>query len=411
MVLVSATIEGTVLGDTKVDRLLEWEAGGCPGPWLVTLFPTNRCNLRCKICWQRGAGTTNWTDETPDARLLELVRECAEVGVRDWCIIGGGEPFIRGELLMSLCERIRSFGMNGALQTNGTLLRDDYLEHLVEIGWSRINVSLDGPTQAINDDIRSSGSFERACAAMRRLAETKRKRRVDAPIASLYVVLTAANYDKIDRMVELAHSLGCVPGGVQLSTMVVHSEEGEPYKLGENQKAELPEHIERALNLAERYGMENNFALYLEEEILADPNAMVHRSDPRAKGMLRALCYEPWLSVAITAEGNAGPCCAFWDPNSDNINDKAFRKVWLGPYLRHVRESLLANRAPDYCSRCPSILFAQSKVLHEELRWRQMGLPQRAAFLVRKIWSSLRRHGLVRAIHRGREWARMHASG
>ena len=398
------------MAETKVDRVLQWQAGGTPGPWLVTLFPTNRCNLRCKICWQRGADTVNVAAETPDDRLLELVDECAEVGVRDWCIIGGGEPLIRGELLMRLCERIRSFGMNGALQTNGTLLTEEYLRHLVEIGWSQINVSLDGPTQEINDDIRSRGSFEKATAAMLRLAEMKRELGVDAPVTSLYTVLTATNYDKIDKMVDLAHRLGCVPGGVQLTTMVVHSEEGEPFSLSEEHRAELPALIDRAIARAESYGMKNNFGLYLQEEILADPNAMLHRADRRGKGMLRALCYEPWLSVAITAEGNVGPCCAFWDPESDNINEMSFGDVWLGPYLQDVRERLLEDRAPGYCSRCPSILFAQSQGVREELRWRQMGSIRRFASLACKAWSSVRRHGLTRAVRRGREWARIHLS-
>ena len=36
-------------------RLDAWRNGGSAGPLRVTLFPTNRCNLRCSICWQRWA--------------------------------------------------------------------------------------------------------------------------------------------------------------------------------------------------------------------------------------------------------------------------------------------------------------------------------------------------------------------
>jgi len=400
-----------VVADTKIDRLLRWQAGETPGPWQVTLFPTNRCNLRCKICWQRGATDLDRTNETPDDRLLELVDECAEMGVREWCIIGGGEPMLRAELILNLCRKIREYGVNGALQTNGTLLTPAHIEQLIDMGWGRINVSLDGPTRAINDDIRSEGSFEKATANIKLIAELKRKLQVGNPIVSLYTVITSTNYDKIGQMVDLAHDLECEPGGIHITTMVVHSDAGKPFQLNEAQKAELPSHIYSALERAQKYNMENNFAICLQEEVLADPNAMHEAIGKlRGKGLVRSMCYEPWLSVAITAEGHVGPCCAFWDPRSDSIRDMSFRDVWLGPYLDEVRHRLLTGRPPGYCSRCPSTLFSQSRGLREELRWKQSSVAGRAATLGLKAASSMRRYGLRRAIRRGREWVQIRMS-
>ena len=110
-------------GDTPLTRLHRWQAGETPGPWTITLIPTNRCNLRCEICWQRRT-EADFGHEVQDSRLEELVDEAAAMGVREWNISGGGEPMARAGLVLSLCERIRERDMNGALQTNATLSRE-----------------------------------------------------------------------------------------------------------------------------------------------------------------------------------------------------------------------------------------------------------------------------------------------
>jgi MoaA/NifB/PqqE/SkfB family radical SAM enzyme len=388
---------------------MRWRNGETPGPWRITLFPTNRCNLKCKICWQRGAESLDWDEETSTPRLLELADEAAELGVRDWVIIGGGEPLIRADAVIPMCERIRSHDMNGVLQTNGTLLKPEISKKLIEMGWSKVNVSLDGPTKEINDLVRSEGSFDRSIENMRRLTEIKREMKSENPRLSFYTVITSANYDKIDQMVELAKSLGC-DGGIELTTMVVHSEDGKPFQLTKEQLSALPKHIEKAIKLANTYSMPNNFGIYLEENIVENPNAM-RKQHPRGSGksIIDAMCFEPWLSTAITAEGVVGPCCAFWDPKAESIQKVSFRDAWLGPYLNDLRQKLIKNeKLPGYCARCPSILFAQSEVLRTRLKWETMSKTERAFYLAIKTVNSFKRFGLRRGLRRGSEWLRIY---
>ena len=194
--------------DTPVTRLLRWHAGETPGPWQLHLFPTNRCNLRCKTCWQRSIEFA--TDrEVPDDRLLALADEAAALGVKEWFIIGGGEPMARGDLVIRLCERIRERGMDGVLHTNGTLFKPAHLESLVRMGWGRVKVSLDGPTAAVNDPIRGEGAFERATGNIRRLTELKREQGVSVPTVALHPTLVRQNFEKAGDIIELARDLGC----------------------------------------------------------------------------------------------------------------------------------------------------------------------------------------------------------
>lgn len=158
--------------------------------------------------------------------------------------------------------------------------------------------------------------------------------------------------------------------------------------------------------------MPNNFGIYLQEHIVQDPNAMgKQRSGGKGRSLVDSMCFEPWLSVAITAEGVVGPCCAFWDPNAESIQKVSFREAWLGPYMQDMRKRLVENRLPGYCSRCPSILFALSEVLRAQLRWELMAPHERALYLVHKATNSIGRYGFRRALRRGVDWARIHARG
>ena len=116
----------------------------------------------------------------------------------------------------------------------------------------------------------------------------------------------------------------------------------------------LAAYIDKATELAERYGMRQNFGLYLQEEIVSSPGAMFATARPPSESrtqetaMLGAMCYEPWLSVAVTAEGKVGPCCAFWDPKAQGIQETSFREAWLGPYMTLLRERMLTHRPVSY---------------------------------------------------------------
>ncbi len=402
--------------DTCLTRIMRWKSGGTPGPWLMTLFPTNRCNLRCRHCWMRGVTGLAGMEEMPDERLLRLVDEAAELGVRYWIIIGGGEPLLRGELVMAMAERIRAHGMNGKLQTNATLLKAEYAERLIEMGWDKINVSLDGPDRESNDEIRGGG-FEKAVGNLRQLRDLREKKGVQHPLTGLYTVVHRKNHDRIGEMVELANELGCVEG-VTLTTLLVHSDLGRPYALLDEQKKEMPAILEKAAALADRYGLSNEFTLYMREDLFDDPNKMDRvETNVYPDGMGHALCYEPFMSAAITADGFVGPCCMSWDDSAQNLKELSLKEAWLGPYLTALRHSLWkTHELPGYCRSCPSVLFCRNEQIREDVhrieeteKWGQSGLKGRTRILADKAARNLRERGLRQSMRRGIEWARITA--
>ena len=408
--------------DTKLSRLLRWQAGETPGPWEILVYPTNRCNLQCKICWQRWAeaeyGKVDCESEVPDERLLRLVDEGAELGIREWGIVGGGEPMIRGDLVMAMCERICQRGMVGGIYTNGTLFTEKQFEHLVRIGWDRVTVSLDGPTAEINDDIRSEGSFERATRNLRLLADLRRRHNVSKPASNINTVTTARNFDKLDKMVELAHELGCVSAGS--IELLVQGDLCTGFALRPEQQAELPKHVERAIQTAQRLGVTLNFADLLSVSSIR-PSQEAHPEKWGLVGDARftdSLCFEAWLTMTVIAEnGKAGPCCGAWDTEMQSVQDKSLKEIWLGPYFQKVRAQLMTRTgAPGYCRLCSTHLIMRSEDLRRALlaypqaKWETMDLKRRLAFAAQHVYTNLRERGLRETLRRAKEWRQIHRS-
>jgi len=391
--------------DTPIDRLLQWERGETPGPWYVNVFPTNRCNLRCAICWQRRMA--EFGEEVPDERFMRFVDECADMGVREWCFAGGGEPIMRAELVMRMCERIRARGMNGVFMSNGVAFKEDYFMRLARAGWGSLTFSLDGPTAEINDAIRSKGSFERATESIRRMRKAKEAHGFPGPSLALHATLTSLNFDKLDQIAELARDLGCeAVGAANLTDAGPHC---EPFRLDNEQLAAVPGHVRRASARARELGLSDYFC-----EVLSERDYHRPKIPASATGLLRAMCFEPWIGVAVHADGRVGPCCVYWEKNAGSLLDSNLPDIWMGPHLQKVREDVLSGRLPGFCAKCspaPPSLGVRDELLRRQLAearanppWEQLRFPRRQVALARKAVSSVRRHGLLQAMRRGKQW-------
>lgn len=394
----------TALTDSRIDRLLRWQAGERPGPWSITIYPTNKCNLPCQHCWLRwGEYDKTYKSEMSDDRLLELVEEAADLGVREWVIVGGGDPMIRSKTVIEMCSRIRDRGMNGMLHTNGTLFRQEHLEALIAMDWERVCISLDGPDAESNNTIRGAG-FEKAIRNVHKLRDLRTERGASSPAMSFHSVVTNLNYDRLNELVELADECGC--DTVNLTLLLVESDLSRPFALTDEQKIELRDHVARAIALADELGIQNNFPIFLCDEVIADSTHMQHGDTRvRADGFPGAMCFEPFSTVTIQPDGRTGPCCVFWDEKANSVKEQSLSEVWHGPYLEHVRDRFLRNEPMHYCSLCPSSLYARIDATREELLGRNLSGRQRLGRIFDRGVRSLREDGVGATVRRGMRWA------
>jgi len=163
----------------------------------VTVNATNRCNLRCTHCY-------NPVDraEASAGELVAALRSAAsllEEGAS--LIVLGGEPLLDMDRLDTLVrDTAHLFGVATMVSTNGTLVTPEVARRLAELEVD-VQVSLDGPTAAVNDPVRGGGSFGKATLGVRTL--------VDAGVGvTLSMVYDRDNLAQMEAYADLALALG-----------------------------------------------------------------------------------------------------------------------------------------------------------------------------------------------------------
>ncbi|MEM4948156.1 MAG: radical SAM protein [Candidatus Jordarchaeales archaeon] len=312
-----------------------WRCRGFAPPMEVDLKPTLRCNLRCKMCFQRKLSEEDrrraLAEELPTSRYLELLRELSSFGVRRIHVVGGGEPLLREDIL-EIMGTVKRLGMEGVLTTNGTLLNESVARALIDMGWDVAMFSVDAPTPEVYKEIRGSARmFERVSSAMKELTRVKRLKRAAKPILHIHCVVTKLNYYLLEDMVDFAHNMGA-----QVLTFDKYYPEDPALVLDENEVRVMVECLKRAAVKAESYGLLVNAKEFL---------SLYRRP---LKGVT---CYRPWLSADINHNGDVVPCC-YSDVVMGNVKNRSFREVWDGEKYNRLRRVFRRGRLPEFCKEC-----------------------------------------------------------
>jgi uncharacterized protein len=150
------------------------------------LVLTHACNLACTYCY---TGEKKRVGMPADVAMRAVDFAFAQVreGGRLQLSFFGGEPLLEDELLVAIAERARersaTLGRSLVMQmtTNGTLLRDELLDRLAELG-VHVALSIDG-TREQHDTARprvgGGSSWEATMHALRRLLDRRERRPFD----------------------------------------------------------------------------------------------------------------------------------------------------------------------------------------------------------------------------------------
>lgn len=158
------------------------------------------CNLTCEHCLVSSSpagGRGLPADVVRDAVEQALALGAEMIGVT------GGEPFFRDDLFDLYALILADPHRVVTTLTNGTRLTGERLKRLRGVASSRLElrISLDGPTAAINDPIRGSGSFDGATRGIRNALET-------GCGVTVTMALNGANAPYADQMPDLLKALG-----------------------------------------------------------------------------------------------------------------------------------------------------------------------------------------------------------
>ncbi len=357
-------------------RLKKWINGERAGPVKVDIEPTACCNLKCKFCWQRDEERVEWCDygrTLSSERLVDIVREAADMGVREWQVAGGWEPTADIGKTYPMLKEIKKNDMYGCITTNGVGFEEKHIRKLVEMGWDQMLLSVEGPDAEIHDGLTQvEGSFKRVEKNVRLFQKFKRELGKEKPKYSVHAVLNSENYDKLAEMVEMADDWGCE--GVNFEPMLPWSDEAEDIKLSEKQRELLDYYIDKGLEAANRLEVHTNLGDIKGEDDLVDKDVdskeVLERSvKEKEENIVNSPCYVPWLSLEIRVSGRVVPCrLCDNDAGAPEIHDRSLDKIWYGDYFNRMRKNMVKRNLPDYCSTCASGDIVDQEKLRKRLK-------------------------------------------
>jgi radical SAM protein with 4Fe4S-binding SPASM domain len=307
-------------------------------PLNATVEITQRCNIRCRHCYNfdrgevRGAKASGRDAQaaaschaTGDARpelttpeLLGLFGDLHAAG----CLflnLTGGEALLHPDLFV-LLDRAAELNFSVGLLTNGVLLRPGMAGDLARYpNLLRVGVSVYGASAAVHDGItQASGSFARTWRGV----EALRARGVSVKVK---FVIMRDNAHEAAAMLALAEQHQ-VPYGVDMTTTVRH--DGDRGSLSQRLTLEQVETLSR--------GPLRGF--------LPTGRARAHSDASFACNCARGNC-------AITARGDVQPCISV-PMVAGNIKDRPFAEIWRdSKVFTMIRQLRIADYAA--CAPCP----------------------------------------------------------
>lgn len=186
-------INANILGGQRARKVREEE--DCNVPWAILMDPTSACNLNCLGCWAADYGDKlSMSLETLD----DIIGQGKELGTYMY-IFSGGEPLIRKDDIISLCEKHSDCAFLAF--TNASLIDEDFANEMLRVKNFVPAISVEGFEEA-TDFRRGKGTYQSVVEAM----ELLREKKLAFGISCCY---TSKNTDEIgseayfDRMIEL----------------------------------------------------------------------------------------------------------------------------------------------------------------------------------------------------------------
>ncbi len=175
-----------------------------PQRFVVPMFAvwnfTDRCNLRCRHCYQSSVrGEPD--GELTLAEKLDLADQIGRLYL-PMVAFAGGEPTISPDLL-PVVRRCHSYGIHMSLATNGTTMTADLAAQLAEAGMRYVEVSLDSVHPAKHEAFRGQpGMWRRTVRGMKHVVQQEGLR------LGIAICVHQGNFDEVEDMLRFAVDVG-----------------------------------------------------------------------------------------------------------------------------------------------------------------------------------------------------------
>ncbi len=309
-----------------------------PYDFLIQWHLTERCNLKCRHCYQEG-GKIEELSQREIYRVIDEItamlaawHEAYGLDFSPSFNVTGGEPFLRSGFF-DILERMAQTGFEIYILSNGTCITLDMAQKIAALGVHGVQISLEGPEE-IHERVRGRGTFAAALKGVQNLQQAGVK-------VSLNATISRMNAGYVKEMVELATELGVPRLGC---SRLVPSGRGKDLLDDMLTRDETRDFYEGLLSMQVK-GL---------EIVTGDPMATQMNAAAPADNEYGAIaaggCAAGISGLTILADGTVTPCRRLPIPLG-NVGQDSLREIWAtSPVLAQLRDKSLYQ---GKCGSCP----------------------------------------------------------
>ena len=304
-------------------------AGNVPINGSMELLPF--CNMNCDMCYVRLSKQEAERQGRirTGAEWLALGREMAENGVL-FLLLTGGEPLMHPDF-KEIYLGLKKMGMILTINTNGTLLDEEWADFFAADKPRRINITVYG---ADADTYESLCHYRQGYEKMKNAVRLLRQRDVDVKLSTS---VTPANAHQLSDMLKIAEEME-VPMGVDTYMMPAVREREQSFclqsRLGPEEAA-----AKRVEAMKWEYG--DAFPEVARLKLAAVDTCVAGTPEPQPMSCNAGRC-----SFSVSWQGELHPCVIMTEPGVD-VFEAGFQNAW-----QQVSAGIRSIRLSADCSVC-----------------------------------------------------------
>jgi len=319
-----------------------------PGPVVVWNL-IRRCNLTCKHCYSISADK-DFAGELSTEEIFATMDDLKRFRV-PVLILSGGEPLLHPDIF-AISRRAKQMGFYVALSSNGTLITENNIAHIAEVGYDYVGVSLDGIKETHDEFRRMAGAFDKSMHGIRLCKERDIK-------VGIRFTLTQDNAHDLPGLLRLLEEEGL--DKFYLSHLN-YAGRGNKNRKDDVFHQTARQAMDLLFDTCWRYQQEGKHKEFVTGNNDADGVYLLHwvrRKFPHLEGHVRAKL-EQWggnssgVNVAnIDNLGNVHPDTMWWNYTLGNVRERPFSEIWMDtsdPIMKGLKAH--PRKVSGRCAEC-----------------------------------------------------------
>lgn len=323
-------------------------------PETVNIYPTARCNLKCRLCFARYAASGQELDLGQWEKILAALKR-----FHPRIHLSGGEPLLYDDIL-PLIWSIKKHKFPLHITTNGVLL-SSFAEQLVRLEVDQIDVSIDGP-EKFHDRARGvSGAYERSVAGLCLIGKYRKQRGI--PRLRINSIIDLAHPQAMHDLVANARAWGIdsiqfiyplylTTGEIVSHTSILRDSFGLKINYWRHADRSRPQAVDTEIPrsvITELSRRTAGIDVEIFPRFSPAQSAAFYRQPDCFYSLIRGQCRAMWNTATILPGGDVESCPDFL---IGNCRHDDFGRIWNGAVMKFLRRRIRDDEYFPVCRAC-----------------------------------------------------------